>query len=522
MIHVAKRMMQRTKTFVAMLVVAMMLALCAAPAMADPLPPATGNLYIHKYIGGATGGVNDGTEIPGGVAGIAVNGVVFNLYKVDTSTTAGTPDGGMTYVLSGTDLEVYDGTVLKGTYPVAPAATSTVTTGATGIAGTAVALNLPQGLYLVIEDTAASTNITNAATNEDMFISSTMAPFLVAVPMTDPTGTGWLTDVHVYPKNEALSIEKIVDTSGAVAVGDVVGYTITVSIPNDIKDAKKFDIIDTMDEALDVDLTSVVTKTLPIDVGLVANTDYTVTYNTTTRALLISFSSVGLAKLDGFAFTEVSFSAVVNNELLNKPDFSVSNEAAVNFTNANDVDFEADTGGTGPVIYTSAIEITKIDQTGVALSGARFKIATSEAKAKASEFLRIDPTTQIIYDSGDAGYNSAGVVDYEISPANQDSFTGLIDATGTAPNLTYNTYWVVETVAPAGYNMLSAPVAVTFDGTEVGHTYLLEVTNNQGFTLPLTGGAGTIVFTVVGIVLLGLAAIVFVSFRKREKDNTAI
>jgi LPXTG-motif cell wall-anchored protein len=65
--------------------------------------------------------------------------------------------------------------------------------------------------------------------------------------------------------------------------------------------------------------------------------------------------------------------------------------------------------------------------------------------------------------------------------------------------------------------MLDAPIVVTFDGSEVSYTYLLTVTNTSRFTLPSTGGVGTLIFTISGIVLLGLAAIVALS-KKRKTD----
>ena len=79
-------------------------------------------------------------------------------------------------------------------------------------------------------------------------------------------------------------------------------------------------------------------------------------------------------------------------------------------------------------------------------------------------------------------------------------------------------YYIVETKAPAGYNLLSSPVTVTFTGSEVGYTYLLQVMNHQGFVLPVTGGAGTMAFVIIGIILIGAGGLVLVVTRKKRQD----
>ena len=60
----------------------------------------------------------------------------------------------------------------------------------TGADGTASFKNLEVGFYVVIETTTPDKVTTPAA------------PFIVSVPMTKVDGSGWLYDVHVYPKNK--------------------------------------------------------------------------------------------------------------------------------------------------------------------------------------------------------------------------------------------------------------------------------------------------------------------------------
>ncbi len=72
----------------------------------------------------------------------------------------------------------------------------------------------------------------------------------------------------------------------------------------------------------------------------------------------------------------------------------------------------------------------------------------------------------------------------------------------------------METKAPAGYNVLTAPFVaeVTIDS----HNSIIEVINSAKFTLPATGGAGTVFFTMGGILLLGAAAVLIIVSRKKK------
>ncbi|MFC6293008.1 hypothetical protein BHU61_11065 [Macrococcus epidermidis] len=75
--------------------------------------------------------------------------------------------------------------------------------------------------------------------------------------------------------------------------------------------------------------------------------------------------------------------------------------------------------------------------------------------------------------------------------------TGVISFT----NLPFGTYTLVETKAPAGYELDATPITVEINSTTVVKK---DVANNKSM-LPNTGGMGTVIFTVVGIGLILLA-----------------
>ena len=87
------------------------------------------------------------------------------------------------------------------------------------------------------------------------------------------------------------------------------------------------------------------------------------------------------------------------------------------------------------------------------------------------------------------------------------------------------TYYLTETKAPASYNTLSGPVEIqiTDSDWDGGVNVTIEnapqdidsglvpvtVPNGQGFELPTTGGAGTILFATVGVLLMGAGLLLF-------------
>ena len=96
-----------------------------------------------------------------------------------------------------------------------------------------------------------------------------------------------------------------------------------------------------------------------------------------------------------------------------------------------------------------------------------------------------------------------------------------------------------ETKAPGGYNLLASPVEVEIvdaddDGELDGKVknaaegatgeavalVTLMVENDNGFQLPTTGGIGTILFTAVGVVLMGAAVVlVIVALKKKRAED---
>lgn len=82
-------------------------------------------------------------------------------------------------------------------------------------------------------------------------------------------------------------------------------------------------------------------------------------------------------------------------------------------------------------------------------------------------------------------------------------------------------YYLVETQAPSGYNLLTNAVKVNFADNDVDSNgvYTVDVANNSGIQFPITGGTGTVIFTVIGIALMAGAVVFLVFSRKKATVN---
>ena len=97
--------------------------------------------------------------------------------------------------------------------------------------------------------------------------------------------------------------------------------------------------------------------------------------------------------------------------------------------------------------------------------------------------------------------------------------TGKFSIQGLKPGV----YWLEETAAPKGYNKLAKRIKVEIkkDGSYVINdksTRLpvsqVDVNNNSGSLLPSTGGMGTTLIYLAGIVLVVLSGYVLISKRR--------
>ena len=331
-------------------------------------------------------------------------------------------------------------------------------------------------------------------------------------------------------KGEAPSIEKSANKK-TVEIGQVVTYTITGTIPDTTGyDTYVYKITDTLTAGLDfvedADGKEVVnTQQYPVSVTLDGRTDQkTATLGeTNNRTMTLDLSewirTQSEAGKVGEVFT-VTYYAKVNKDAV----VETKNKAELEYgNNPNDTTTTTPSEVETP---TYPLRIKKTDNakpTANRLAGAKFELYRNEMDAN-------NRRNAIKVEGSGGGYT--------VSVNQNSGITEMvtIDAeVATGYNLVLNglaagDYWLVETEAPDGYNKLTAPVKITITEsvtTDVnGWTIskddalegdkIIDIENSTGAILPETGGMGTILFTVVAVVLILGVVISFIRSRRKE------
>lgn len=265
---------------------------------------------------------------------------------------------------------------------------------------------------------------------------------------------------------------------------------------------------------------------------------FTVTFNDLSN-------TSGVPALGG-GYIVVEYTAQLNSNANVQVPTNPGNPTEVFLTYSNNPN-NADGSGTGVtpkdevVVYTFRLPISKVDNgtTPLALTGASFAIFTSQTDAVTAAS---DPTTVANFANALTFSGSAG--SYIRSTSGGYTLADNGSGAYAIDGLDQGTYYLVEIAAPAGFNRLSAPVTITIESTyndgSRSSTYVdghipdatldqltavginggtqLTVINQAGVTLPETGGMGTKVFVVGGLVLM-LMAVILITARKRASSS---
>ncbi len=164
--------------------------------------------------------------------------------------------------------------------------------------------------------------------------------------------------------------------------------------------------------------------------------------------------------------------------------------------------------------YTYSFDLVKTDDANKLLDGAQFELYTDPS-------LSADDIVKLVED-GD-GYRVA--TEDEIT-TNTGIVTTIEAGNVTIKGLGNGQYYLKETKAPNGYNILTDAATVNINGknedaTMSGTDYTsggVQVINEAGTTLPDTGGIGTTIFYVVGGALV-LVAVVLLVTKKRMANK---
>lgn len=445
-------------------------------------------LHIHKFEGNYTGHTNDGSVQ--NVTGTPLAGVEFQITPI-TGLDVKNFDHWVAYSkLNVKDLA--DRGESNG-YRLDTGRTTTVTTNDQGEASP----TLPLGFYMVTETSAPG--------------RTTISPYLVALPLT--INDEWSYDIHTYPKNQMIAVDKTVNDAYAKS-GDTIAYDIVGDVPaaDPDKTFERYVIVDRQPEHITVNRDSV-----KVSIGntQLAAEDFQVAQGGQARDTKITLTASGLQKLwEARKQGEVKVTASLTGTVGNVP---VAGTDAAAETNTAYLYFDSAQGDPDDpkpedphdevVSRFGKLDLTKINDQGTPLQGAVFQL------------YRCDNNTNTIVDgplqvSGQDSWTTDDQGKLTITGLQVDDFRN-----GEVAEDTFD-YCLVETQAPEGYELLPQPVG--FSVKSAAASAALEVTNvpeNGGNFLPNTGAAGTLAIIVGSAALAGMGAL---TMKKRNEDDAAV
>lgn len=301
-------------------------------------------------------------------------------------------------------------------------------------------------------------------------------------------------------------------------IGQVVNYKSTITVGHE---AVNYIMHDTMEAGLTFDADSVVVEDKN---GVVGASNYTVVESPADgHTFDIVFEDSYIATLVKDDTITVYYSATLNESASIGEEDGNDNEVYLTAGEKNEWETKKDKTST----YTWLMDVLKDNESNEPLPNATFrlldpsKVDPDNNKDGVVYFVK---TADTILDDGTA------VPTYMVVNQGTENAVDTIttDKTGKfyIVGLDEGSYKLDETAAPAGYNKLANPIDVvitsSYDDDALTAKYFIgdsdpatiEVENKTGGLLPETGGIGTIIFYVVGGLLM-LAAFVFLVAKKR-------
>ena len=454
----------------------------------------------------------------GGDASITIENAAtsqtYKLYKIFDATVS--EDGNIAYTYAGTlatnDFFVQDATTgaITATDDAKDASGNltadaieflgtikgTAVTSATAADNSLVFTGLEYGYYYIEStlDSGKAVTVTSTKPDASVIDKNNSTPVTPDPDPDDPTKGG----------------AKTVAESSA-EVGETVNYTVTFTATNYFtEDAEttqitKYVITDT---ASGVDLNSdIVVKVDGTTVTTAAKS-----FDTDGKLVLTWATDAGVSIYNSPATVVITYSGVVTEDALTAG--KATNKAVVSYVTADDPTNPEAINEDDPPVETMvfSIDITKVDvdDETTKLDGAKFVLKNSEGS-----FYKYNA------DKDD--------VEWVANQSQADEVT-TVGGAAKFEGLKAGTYDLVETKAPSGYNLPSAPFAIviteesdnTFSATNASESANISDTNRvdatignaAGIELPSTGGAGTTMMIVFGSVLFMATAVVLVTKKR--------
>ena len=327
---------------------------------------------------------------------------------------------------------------------------------------------------------------------------------LCGLTTTQPSAT-------IAEKNQEPTVDKEVKEGtewgeeNDASIGDTVEFRTTIHAK---AGAKGYILHDTMTAGLTLNQGSITVKVG--DATLASPADYSVKFDNGDKcAFEITFTQTYLDKITGDTDIVVTYSAILNDKAVISTDANL-NQTKLNYGDESKSETEWDETKT----YTYKFDLVKTKADNTLLTGAEFKLY--DAKTGGNEIALVKEADGTYRVATGAEKNAEG-----FQPATIEA--GSV----TIKGLDSGTYYLEETKAPAGYNVLPGRVEVKIEGANLNATVTdntwtdggVHVINQTGTELPSTGGIGTTIFYVLGSVLVVAAGVLLVT--KKRMDGKA-
>lgn len=355
--------------------------------------------------------------------------------------------------------------------------------------------------------------------------------FASVYPAYDEEAEKWVPAgqaINVYMKSKEPDIEKSVEDY-TYAIGQTVNYTLVVDVPDYPENAvdKKFIIADYLSKGLTFNEGSV--RIYNYDDSKEENkgtelTDDFADYVFTDDKHPAEGNSPSFAKsfIGDYSILAdkviVEYSATVNENAVVKEtadtDNKLDNKVYLIYNNNPYTENGYREIPDEERVYTYGIQVTKTDNGDTELPGAEFNLKQGEETLK---FVKDGSVYRLpLTEEEDAKASETLVTDEN----------GLIMIKG----LDLGTYTLVETKAPDGYELPANPetvITLADDADDSGKpdgilnndsdgTFETTVVNTKPGILPVTGGIGTALFTICGLLLMSGAVILVVTVSRRK------
>lgn len=233
----------------------------------------------------------------------------------------------------------------------------------------------------------------------------------------------------------------------------------------------------------------------------------------TENGQLLTWSVKDFSKLTPGQQIKITFGAKIRPDAkLESTETGIPNTATLTFDNDRGWFSDKEKPKEPPVVTPTdgGLEITKVD-------------AADQKKLKGAVFKLTDTAGNVINTS-----QAGGVVTLNGTVINGalDNLITREDGTFIIKGLTPGTYQLHETKAPTyedeegnlkSYRLLTKPIEVVVENKKEAK-YTVE-NSKSGWLLPTTGGIGTVLFSSVGLTLMGAALVLY--FRRRKSETTA-